>query len=68
VAQQGHLHILIYMPNDAALQIIALVMSRGVLVHVPQRYWHFVAACCLPVVPESGTTVRALCSSILQLS
>jgi hypothetical protein len=42
----------------AALQIIALVMSRGVLVHVPQRYWRFVAASCLPVIPESGATSR----------
>lgn len=29
-------------------------MSRGVLVHVPQQYWHFVVACCLPVIPESA--------------
>uniref|UniRef100_A0A383VSV6 Uncharacterized protein n=1 Tax=Tetradesmus obliquus TaxID=3088 RepID=A0A383VSV6_TETOB len=38
----------------AAFKIIALVMSRGVLVHVPQQYWHFVVACCLPVIPESA--------------
>eukprot|EP00882_Tetradesmus_deserticola_P018829 GHRQ01020222.1.p1 GENE.GHRQ01020222.1~~GHRQ01020222.1.p1 ORF type:complete len:452 (+),score=111.69 GHRQ01020222.1:388-1743(+) len=38
----------------AAFKIIALVMSRGVLMHVPQQYWHFMAACCLPIIPEAA--------------
>jgi hypothetical protein len=42
------------LPTTAIQQIIALVMKRGVLGHVPQQYCHFVVACCLPVIPESG--------------